>query len=181
MADLGLTTRPSGRWPREQAVSASKLHKMLSDPYYAGWVTVEGQLIRGRHPAIVTQALFDQVQVVLQARSASGSRDRVLKHYLKGMLFCDRCYGRPEPRLSRLIYTEARGSNGQLYGYFLCRSRQDGLCDLPHLPAHLVEEAISNNYALLRVPGDFAHAVRSEPRFLLGARPRRESGQAIRR
>ena len=139
MADLGLTTRPSPRWPREQPVGSSKLHHMLSDPYYAGWVTVDRQLIPGRHEAIVSQKLFDKVQEVLAARSARGNRERVLYHYLKGMLFCDRCR---TAATSRLMYTEARGRNGQYYGYFLCRARQDGDCDLPHLPAWQVEDAI---------------------------------------
>lgn len=37
---------------------------------------------------------------------------------------------------SRLIYTGATGKTGQRYDYFLCRTRQDGLCDLPHLGLH---------------------------------------------
>jgi site-specific DNA recombinase len=162
MTDLGLTTRPSGRWPREQSVSASKLHRMLSDPYYAGWVSVDGDLIRGRHEAIVSQALFDRVQDVLDARSRSGQRDRVLTHYLKGLLYCDRCYSGADERLSRLIYTEAKGRNGCYYGYYLCRSRQDGQCNLPHLPVDLVEEAIRRNYTYLHVPEDFAAEVRDQ-------------------
>ena len=162
MADLGLTTRPSGRWPREQAVSDTKLHRMLSDPYYAGWVQVDGQLIRGRHQPIISQSLFDQVQDVLTARSKDGNRDRVLSHYLKGLLYCDRCFSQPEQRLSRLIYTEARGRNGQRYGYFLCRSRQSGQCNLPHLPVDLVEDAICRDYTRLQVPDDFATAVRDQ-------------------
>lgn len=141
MADLGLTTRPSARWPREQPVSDSKLHTMLSDPYYAGWVTVDGQLLPGRHEAIISQALFDRVQEVLNLRSARGQRDRVLSHYLKGALYCDRCH--TAGRTSRLIYTEATGRNGQRYGYYLCRSRQEGTCDLPHLAVARVEDAIA--------------------------------------
>jgi site-specific DNA recombinase len=160
MADLGLTARPSARWPREQPVSASKLHRMLSDPYYAGWVVVDQQIIKGRHPAIVSQALFDRVQDVLAARSKGGNRDRILRHYLKGMLFCDRCHQRG--KTSRLIYTEAKGRNGQYYGYFLCRARQDGDCDLPHLPAWQVEDVICRHYKGLRVPDDFAAAVRDQ-------------------
>jgi len=144
MADLGLTTRPSTRWPREQPVSDSKLHTMLSDPYYAGWVVVDGDLIPGRHDAIVPQLLFDQVQQVLDARSARGQRDRILTHHLKGLLFCQRCH--EQNRTSRLIYTEARGRNQQHYGYYVCRSRQEGLCDLPHLPVAQVEEAIARHY-----------------------------------
>ena len=89
MADLGLTTRPSGRWLGEQPVSTSKLHRMLSDPYYAGWVVVDGKLVAGRHPAIVSQALFDQVQEVLAVRSRGGNRDRVLHHYLTRKSNCE--------------------------------------------------------------------------------------------
>ncbi|MDQ1742943.1 MAG: site-specific recombinase [Pseudonocardiales bacterium] len=145
MADLGLTTRPSARWPREQPVSDSKLHTMLSDAYYAGWVTVDGDLIPGRHEAIVSQLLFDRVQEILNARSARGQRDRILTHHLKGLLFCERCH--QQARTSRLIYTEATGKNGQRYGYYLCRSRQEGLCDLPHLPVSQVEDAIASHYS----------------------------------
>jgi len=47
----------------------------------AGWVSVHGQLVRGRHEAVITQALFDRVQDVLEARSRDGKRDRVLSHY----------------------------------------------------------------------------------------------------
>ena len=154
MADLGLTNRPTHRWPREQAVSANKLHQMLSDPYYAGWVTVDGQLIRGQHEAIISQDLFDRVQDVLDTRSRRGQRDRILTHYLKGTMFCDRCD--KAGRTSRLIYTEAKGRNGEYYGYYLCRGRQKGFCDLPHLPVGLVEDAITRNYRTLRVPDGFA-------------------------
>ena len=160
MADLGLTTRPSGRWPQERPVSDSHLHRMLADPYYAGWVVVDGQLVPGRHPAIVSQQLFDRVQEVRSARSKDGNRDRKLQHYLKGMLFCQRCH--EQGRTSRLIYTEAKGRNGEYYGYFLCRARQEGQCNLPHLPDWQVEEAIEQHYPRLQVPEDFATAVREQ-------------------
>jgi site-specific DNA recombinase len=159
-ADLGLMTRPTARWPQAKPVSDSKLHQMLADPYYAGWVVVDGRLIKGRHEAIVSQELFDRVQEILTTRSKNGSRDRVLKHYLKGMLFCQRCH--QDGRTSRLMYTEARGRNGALYGYFLCRARQDGYCDLPHLPAAAVEQAIERNYATLELPTDFLNLVEAE-------------------
>jgi site-specific DNA recombinase len=160
MADAGFTTRPSSRHPQEKPVCDSRLHRMLNDPYYAGWVTVDGQLIKGRHAAIVSQDLFDQVQEVLAARSKGGNRDRLLQHYLKGMLCCDRCH--KLGRTSRMIYTEAKGRNGQYYGYFFCRARQEKQCDLPHLASWQVEEAIERHYASLRVPDDFAQAVREQ-------------------
>ncbi len=160
MSDLGLTSRPSARWPQEQPVSDSHFHRMLADPYYAGWVVVDGKLVPGRHPAIVSQDLFDRVQDVRAVRSADGNRDRKLQHYLKGMVFCQRCH--EQGRTSRLIYTQAKGRNGQIYSYFMCRARQERNCDLPHLPDWQVEESIERHYATLQVPDDFASAVREQ-------------------
>ncbi|WP_370531319.1 hypothetical protein [Nakamurella sp. PAMC28650] len=61
-----------------------------------------------------------------------------------------------------MIYTEAQGRGGIRYEYFLCRGRQDGLCDLPHLPAAQVEDAITRHYATLGLPANFVAVVRGE-------------------
>jgi site-specific DNA recombinase len=132
---------------------------MLSDPYYTGFVVYKGDIYPGRHEPIVDQTLFDKVQDVLNARSQRGQRDRVHQHYLKGTLFCDRCHR--DGRTARLIYTEVSGRGGKKYAYFVCRGRQDGLCDLPHLRAELVEEAIVDHYATLQLPADFIKEVDS--------------------
>ncbi len=160
MADLGLTGRPSPRWPQVRPVSDTKLHVMLRDPYYAGFVTYKGDIYPGRHEPIVTQLLFDQVQDVLNMRSDRGQRDRVLTHYLRGAVFCQRCHN--AGRTARLIYTEATGKNKTRYGYFLCRARQDGLCDLPYLPAERIEQAVIQHYVTLQLPADFAQSVRTQ-------------------
>ena len=92
-------------------------------------------------------------------RSKSGQRDRILQHYLKGILFCNRC--EQHERTSRLIYMEAMNRFGARYGnIFLCRGRQDGVCDLPYLPADNVERAIVDHYATLNLPTMFVSDVR---------------------
>jgi hypothetical protein len=42
---------------------------MLRNPLYAGWVKSGDLLVRGIHPPIVNQELFDAVQDVLAGRS----------------------------------------------------------------------------------------------------------------
>lgn len=158
MADLGLTSRPTQTIPPGRPVSSSTLQKMLRDPYYAGFVRYKDELYTGRHEALVSQALFDQVQDVLDARSRDGQRDRIHMHYLKNTLFCERC--RRNGENSRLIYTKVKGHNGSYYEYFLCRGRQEGRCDLPHQPVHLVEDAIVDYYATLGLPETFITDVR---------------------
>ncbi len=105
---------------------------MLRDPYYTGAVIYKGEVVpNGRHEAIVPQRLFDRVQDVMDARIQRGTRSLVHHHYLKGLLFCQRCH--EVGRTSRLIYSEGRSRNGAIYCYFKCVGRQDGTCDLPHL------------------------------------------------
>ncbi len=106
----------------------------------------------------IDQELFDRVQDVLDARSAPGTRDRKLNHYLKGLLFCDRCH--QAGRMNRLIYTEAVGRGGRRYAYYLCRGRQDQVCDLPHLAVARVEQAVQDHYPSLRLPSDYDTTIR---------------------
>ena len=126
---------------------------MLRNPYYTGVLTYKGEYFAGRHEPIVDQDLFDRTQEVMDIRSRRGQRDRVHLHYLKGMLFCERCH--QAGRTCRLIFTETPGRNGDLYRHYKCRGRQERLCDLPYLPVPLVERAVIDHYADLGLPASF--------------------------
>jgi len=152
MADLGLTSKPTVRWPSGRPISDTQMHRLLGDPYYAGFVVYKGDIYPGRHEPIIGQDLFERVQEVMRARSGRGTRDRILSHYLKGLLFCERCHS--NGRVSRLIYTEAKGRSRR-YGYFLCRARQDGACDLPHIAVARVEQAVVDHYITFQLGEDF--------------------------
>ncbi|MCM3897868.1 recombinase family protein [Gordonia sputi] len=156
MADLGLKSRPQGRSAATE-LSRSHLHRMLSDPYYIGIVRYKGETFPGRHQPIIPADLFERVQKVIEDRSARGQRDRVLYHYLKGLLYCERC--RANGRTSRLVYTEAKGNGGN-YAYYLCLARQRGECDLPHLPVLDVEWYVLDHYAKLGLPPKFLDYIR---------------------
>ncbi|GAB3275745.1 recombinase family protein [Sinomonas notoginsengisoli] len=159
MADLGLTSRQTARHP-EKPVSASRLHQILKDPYYVGYVVYKGDIFPGRHEPIIGQDLFDEVQDVMAARSGAGTRDRVHNHYLKGMLFCAKC--RRAGRVSRIIYSQTTGRGGTMYEYFFCRARRDGACDLPHIPAYVIEDEVARTYNFLQLDPDFERDVRQK-------------------
>ncbi len=159
LADQCLTSRPSSR-RAARPLSVSQLHQMLRNPYYTGVVIYKEEYFAGRHEAIVDQDLFDRVEEVMDARSRRGQRDRVHLHYLKGMLFCDRCH--QAGRTCRLVFTETPGRNGSLYGYFKCRGRQERICDLPYLPVPLVERAVLAHYTQLALPEHFIDNLNSQ-------------------
>lgn len=160
MDDQGLTVRPNNRWPERRPVSPNTLLKVLGDPYYAGYTVYDNELFSGRHEAIVSQQLFDTVQDVLDARSTAGSRMRKHHHPFKGLVRCGRCH--TAGRDYRLIYTEVKGRSGKYYGYYLCRGRQEGVCDLPHLAVARVEQAVEGYITSMALPHELAETLGRE-------------------
>jgi site-specific DNA recombinase len=143
----GLTSRPT---PARGAspIRKTSIHKMLRNVYYTGIVEYCGLRVPGRHEPLIDRDTFDQVQVLLAARSIAGDRPSRHEHYLRGSLYSAECGG-------RLLYSEHRG-NGGLYGYFSCTNRHSrrigGRCHAPHYPADLVERAIERLYRTVRLP-----------------------------
>lgn len=118
-------------------ISHEALRRLLRDRYYTGYVTYQGALYPGRHQALITQSLYDQVQRVLDDQG-TGTRQRVHHHYLKGILWCARCR-------HRLVLQRAVGRNGGEYFYFFCTARQDHQCDLPYIPVDVLEQAVAQH------------------------------------
>ena len=157
LIDRGLRTRP-GKHPAG-TVSTSKLNAMLRDPYYVGYVSYKGELIVGRHEALISDELFERVQAVLDERSGSGARQRRHTHYLKGVLWCGQCHD--EGIESRMIMQWSKG-NGGLYLYFFCRRKQQHLCISRYLEGDAVEAAVLDFYGTLDFPSDLAARVRAQ-------------------
>lgn len=147
LTEAGLTTKPTRRTPA-QPISINKLGDMLRDRYYLGVVTYDGEEYQGRHEPLIAAELFDRVQRVLDVERHGGKRDRVHDHYLKSVVWCGRCQ-------HRLIIMRGKSRNGDLYFYYLCRGRQEHLCDLPYLPVGQVEDEVARHYATVRLSEDF--------------------------
>ena len=90
---------------------------------------------------------------MLEARAASGERDRVHAHYLKGSVYCGECE-------RRLMFSRNHG-NGGSYDYFICRSRQLGTCSQPYRRVEVVEAKIVEHYATIRLTPERREQLRS--------------------
>jgi site-specific DNA recombinase len=133
----GLRSRGSRRYtPR--SLNHASVHRLLTNSYYVGVVTYRGTHYPGRHPRLVTQTVFDQVQQVLKAHNRSGERDRKQSHYLKGSLFCGECG-------CRLTYSRNTG-NGGTYDYFVCSEKQHRRCSQGYKRADRTEAMLESYY-----------------------------------
>ncbi|MGC4191948.1 MAG: recombinase family protein [Thermomicrobiales bacterium] len=157
LTELGLTTR---RTPKrgERPVSRQQLAKILRDPYYIGMVRYKGDVYPGRHEPLIAPDVYERVQQVMDARMQRNQRDIVHNHFLRGMMQCGRCAA--EGRSRQLIYSQATNARGDQYEYYLCAGRQDGTCDLPHLPVQLVEAAVRQEVQALRLTPETVETMR---------------------
>ncbi len=153
LTEAGFRTKGNRRYaPRP--VSIHKIGELLQDRYYLGYVTYDGVEYQGRHEPLVTQELFDRVQRVLQNERQTGARQRTHNHYLKGLLWCDRCQ-------RRLIIMPGKGKSGEVYFYYICRGRQTRACDLPYMHVNKIERIVENHYATVRLSDDFRSQLRT--------------------
>lgn len=139
----GLRSRPTKKYVGTP-LSRAQLHRLLSNPYYKGLIRFKGVLFEGKHPALVDETTWQRVQDVLAGRRIAGDRSWKHGHYLKGSLRCNRCSG-------RIGYGWSRGKGGR-YDYFFCLGRHTGRtdCDLPYLPASIIENKVVARWSHIR-------------------------------
>lgn len=163
--DRGLTTRATRARP-SGPISKSKVAAMLKDPYYLGLVKYRGQTYEGRHPALISQELFNRVQDLLEARGFAGERRRRNHHYLKGSLFCGKCFDE-RGEIRRMIIQRATGRRGGEYRYYFCRGVQAHTCDAPYSNVELLDAAVEEHYKTIRFHPDFIKALQQVMRQTL--------------
>ncbi|MEX5635780.1 recombinase family protein [Parafrankia sp. FMc2] len=147
----GFRTRPTKRWSA-RPISVNKIGELLRDRYYLGFVRYNGEEYPGRHEPLISQELFDRVQRVLYAERRAGTRHRTHNHYLKGLIWCDRCK-------RRLIIMPGKSRTGLRYFYYICQGRLDHQCDLPYMAVSKVEREIEDHYGNVQLSAGFRAAV----------------------
>ncbi|MFJ2553102.1 recombinase family protein [Microbacterium sp. NPDC087591] len=139
----GLRTRSTPSRP-SAAPTVTSFHRVLTNPYYKGIVTMNGAQHAGSHKPLVSASTWDMVQRLLKARR-NGERSRIHTHYLKSTIYCFNCH-------RRLLVHKARSKSGRIYDYFVCSGRQT----VPKrtqqaLPIADVERRVEEAYSLVEI------------------------------
>lgn len=144
LEERGLRTRPTPARP-SAVPTVTSLHRVLTNPYYKGIVTMNGAQHAGSHEALVASVTWDAVERLLKARR-SGERSPIHTHYLKSTVHCFNCH-------RRLIVHKARSQSGRAYDYFVCSGRQSGAprCTQSALPVARVERRVEDAYSTVEI------------------------------
>ncbi|MFC0149548.1 recombinase family protein [Sphingobium scionense] len=93
LKDVTQKARAAGlRYRRSQKpVGTSTIHYMLRNRLYAGAFEWGGRLYQGTHEPVVSQETWENVQEVLDGRSASNVRAEPLRFAFTGLITCGHC------------------------------------------------------------------------------------------
>lgn len=143
---LGIRTRPTPSRP-PAVPTVTSFHRVLTNPYYKGIVTMNGAQHTGSHEPLVSAATWDAVQRLLNARR-NGERSRIHTHYLKSTIYCFNCR-------RRLLVHKARSKSGRIYDYFVSSGRQTVApkCTQRTLPMAKVECRVEEAYSSIEISG----------------------------
>jgi len=84
MYEVGLRSRAGSK------VVKSRIHQLLSDPFYYGDFLWKGQLYAGKHEPIITKELFDEVQFKLNGGRPNPYYSKHLTEF-RGKIHCGSC------------------------------------------------------------------------------------------
>ena len=147
----GIQTR-SGKVRGKKTTGKKPYHKnrikrMLANPFYYGHFRYNGEVHEGKHKAIISKRLFDQVQVVLERRGKPHPAKNDPKP-LCGLVYCS----------CGMMYTaeahikHQKNGNVHQYVYYRCtRKSKIVRCTEPHIRAEELDRQLSallQGYAL---------------------------------
>jgi len=71
-------------------VNRSTLHRLISDPFYCGYIIWNGEEYDGKHKRIISENLFNEVQGKLKRKYKAGQLKKHF-HLFKGLITCAEC------------------------------------------------------------------------------------------
>ncbi len=79
------------RTPNGNGLVKSRLHQLLTDPFYFGKIRWNDEIYEGKQEALISKELFDKVQTLLKSKTTPKYR----KHFylFKGLVRCAECGG----------------------------------------------------------------------------------------
>lgn len=127
-------------------LATSTVHRILTNPFYAGVIEWEGRTYPGRHVPIVTMDEFNRVKEIL--RKPGAPRPQRHRFAFTGMIRCGGC--------GLMVTAEHKVKpSGRAYTYYHCSRRQIGpRCTEPAITLEQLEEDIVAFLTEIAIPED---------------------------
>jgi site-specific DNA recombinase len=144
-------------------LSRSHAYSLFRNPFYAGYVRYRGELKKGTHEPMVTEAEFAQAQGILDAqgvaerlvsKGASSQRSQKRSFPFTGLLRCGYCGCQITAEYHSL-------RNGNPYTFYRC-SNAKGNCDQKGISGRYLEVEVLRLLESVTIPAELCDAARDD-------------------
>ncbi len=133
----------------DQKLDASKICRILHDPFYVGRMRTGDRDLPGKHDALISREIFDQVQAIFKQRPTGGRHANHHDFPLARKLPCPKCG-------MKLVGEQHRKPTGRIYKYYRCHTKA---CGTTFTAEQAKKELITTSPILLSPP----HAPKKSP------------------
>jgi site-specific DNA recombinase len=125
-------------------LSISGIHRMLTNPFYAGLLVWNGQTHQGAHDPVITLEEFDRIQRLLGRLGKPAPQKRSFP--FTGLIRCGEC--------GFMVTAEEKVNRyGRRYTYYHCSKRRlDYKCRQPYVSAEALNAMMANSLERLTIP-----------------------------
>lgn len=122
----------------------SMVHRILTNPFYAGLLVWEGETHKGAHKPVVSIGEFERAQQIIQKPDRSRPRAELIGFPYRGLMRCAAC--------GRMITAENKVNRyGSRYIYWHCTRSGKPKCRQPSISSIALEEQIVSFLSGIRV------------------------------
>lgn len=141
---LGLRTH------RGKPLSVSKVHYLLTNPFYYGYFRWGDTLYEGKHDPMITRREFDLAQAIITGRYKSKPKYRTFAY--TGLIKCKECGGAVTASFKT---KNQKNGNTHHYTYYHCTKKVGPSCSQPSIREDRLEKQIEEELGKISIPPEF--------------------------
>ncbi|MFC1961206.1 recombinase family protein [Chloroflexota bacterium] len=146
--------RTTGNWG-ERKFTKDTVNRMLQNVFYLGYVKYKGEIYPGKHPALISQELFDKCQAV-RARRRNQSRAVGKRRHIYVLASLARC---KDCKLTLRCGATGSGKKTRYYRHFAKQRGYDCVVRDKGVRAEELEAAWSEIVSAIKLPEDWRKRV----------------------
>lgn len=150
---------------------SSTIRRSLRSKYYLGYTQYNGEWHKGTHDPIISQELFDAVQIIMDKRADDYNSSRgtgKITSYLGGYLYCTHCGG----KYTKITQKQKKrtGDGYYVYEFFGCNSRtkrnplavKDPNCKNKNWKLQELTDLVFNEIKQLALDPEYMHELKED-------------------
>lgn len=142
--NIGLRTH------RGKTLAVSKIHGILTNPFYFGHFRWHDTLHEGKHEPMITKKEFDMAQNIINGRLKS--REKYLDFAYTGLIRCGECGA---SITAEYKIKKQKNGNTHHYRYYHCTKKVDPNCSQKPIREDRMEEQIKEKIGQISIPPEF--------------------------